>query len=219
MRRFRFSILACALVALFAVATQTQADISNKKTIVTLRDTLQIQGTVLAPGTYVFKLEDSQADRHIVRIMNDDETRVVATLIASPTYRLSPRGETTFEFHELPSGTTNAAALHRWFYPGDNYGQAFREPEVQPAQVVQAQEEQVTQVAQAEPPPAPMEQPKAEEPVAEPQAPAAEPAPAPEPAPEPEPAPMPRTASPLPLVALTGLFSLAIGFALRLVRS
>ena len=37
---------------------------------------------VLPAGTYVFKILDSQSDRHIVQIFNADETQCYATILA-----------------------------------------------------------------------------------------------------------------------------------------
>ena len=41
---------------------------------------------VLPAGTYVFKVLDSQSDRHIVQILSKDETDVYATILAIPNY-------------------------------------------------------------------------------------------------------------------------------------
>ena len=45
-----------------------KADEWNKETTVSFKEPVAVPGQVLAPGTYVFKLADSQSDRHIVQI-------------------------------------------------------------------------------------------------------------------------------------------------------
>jgi hypothetical protein len=71
-----------------------RADDRNRKTVITFSGPVEISGVhlagwgVLPAGTYVFKIFDSQADRHIVQISNKDETTVYATILAIPNYRL-----------------------------------------------------------------------------------------------------------------------------------
>jgi LPXTG-motif cell wall-anchored protein len=238
-------IIGCALVALGAIvlAANIKADQWNKRTVVTLQDPMQIPGAVLQPGTYVFRLVDSQANRHIVRVLNEDETQVIATIIASPNFRLRPVGDTAFGFWETPAGAP--AALRTWFYPGDNFGQEFKYPKAEAAQLaaatgqnVPAVEEQPQQQAQAAPVSAPAptpapapettappEQPRTEvAPPPEQQAPAT---PAPQPAPEtttpppaqaPPPASLPATGSDAPLIGLAGLLSIGAAVAFRAAR-
>jgi len=55
---------------------------------------MQLEGVLLHPGTYVFTLLDSMADRHIVRIMNEDETQIIATVIGMPHCELEPPNKT-----------------------------------------------------------------------------------------------------------------------------
>src|SRR5580765_6652332 len=67
-----------------AVAPVVHADAWDKKTIATFSQSIEIPGKVLAPGTYVFKLMDSPSNRHIVRITNEREDQVIATVLAIP---------------------------------------------------------------------------------------------------------------------------------------
>jgi hypothetical protein len=110
-----------------------RADEWNKKTVVTVDQEIQLPNVVLQPGTYVFKLVDSQSDRHIVQILNKDENQVITTLLAIPNYRLQPRGKTVFAFWEVPAG--QIPAVRAWFYPGDVIGQEFPYPKDRAMQV------------------------------------------------------------------------------------
>jgi hypothetical protein len=58
-----------------------------------------------------------------VQVSDADETKVIATFVAIPNYRLAPTGDSRFVFWEVPSGLP--AALRAWFYPGDNFGREF----------------------------------------------------------------------------------------------
>jgi hypothetical protein len=84
---------------------------------------------VLPAGTYVFKILDSQSDRHIVQIFNQDETTVYATILAIPNYRLRATDKTVVTFRERPAGQPEA--LRAWFYPGRNWGEEFVYPKAQ----------------------------------------------------------------------------------------
>jgi hypothetical protein len=126
-RAIQFSICAAVLCAVFLTAAR--ADTWDKKTIVTFGDSVEIPGQVLPPGTYVFKLADSASDRHIVQIWNEDQTQLLATILAIPNHRLAPPEKTILEFDERPSNSP--MALHSWFYPGDSTGQEFVYPKFQ----------------------------------------------------------------------------------------
>ena len=71
-RRFRsFYIGALAVIGVGVVGTvlvpKAHADAWDKKTIVTVNEPVIAGNTVLQPGTYVWKLLDSQSNRHIVQ--------------------------------------------------------------------------------------------------------------------------------------------------------
>ena len=106
--------------------TASMADESNKRTILTVSQTVQIGDATLQPGRYVIKLLDSQSERHVVQIFNATQTHIIDTVIAVPIQRVTPRGHTTFTYYETPAGSVQA--LRTWYYPGDSVGQQFLEP-------------------------------------------------------------------------------------------
>ncbi len=122
-----------AAVALACVATigtglipKAVADEGDKKTIVTFSAPVEVPGKALPAGTYVFKLLDSTGSRHIVQIFDKDETKLYATILAIPDYRMTPPDKPIIQFEERASGAP--PALKAWFYPGDNFGQQFVYP-------------------------------------------------------------------------------------------
>ncbi len=124
MPTLRGAVLAVCTVLLCAtLAPGARADQWDKKTIVTFGDAVEIPGQVLPAGTYVFKLADTLADRHIVQIWNADETQVLATIRTLPNTRFEPPDQTIFEFEERSGDSP--MALKVWFYPGDSTGQEF----------------------------------------------------------------------------------------------
>jgi LPXTG-motif cell wall-anchored protein len=162
---------------------------------------------------------DSQSDRHVVHIFNQDQGHIYETILAIPNYRLQPTGDSRFAFWETPPGVPKA--VRAWFYPGDNFGQEFKYPKKLIAQLAAAAPVPIP-TTYKEPEPAPQPAPVA---TPEPQPAPTTPEPAPEPAPQPTPqasdqapapAPqsLPKTASNTPLIGLLGLMSLSIAGAL-----
>jgi hypothetical protein len=221
-------ILACAGIVGVAVIPRLRADEWNKRTTVTLNQPIIAGNKVLEPGTYVWKLMDSPSNRNIVRIYNQDGSKLETTILAIPNYRLKASGNTQFEFWETPAGVPKA--VRAWFYPGDNFGQEFAYPKKLVAQLASARPTPIPThynppVAESQPQPAaePAATP-APEPAAQPQPqqmaqntgperPAAAQA---EPTPAEEPATLPKTASYGPLVGLLGVFSLGLAGVLTL---
>jgi len=232
-RRRTLTVVLAVVFAAGPLAIRAKADSWDRRTILTVNEPIQVRDTVLDPGQYVFKLYDSQSDRHVVQIFNADQSRIIATVIAIPKERMEPTGQSKFTFWETPTGTV--PAMRAWFYPGDTIGQEFPHPKylrelavltppatTPPAPVVTQtpapetnestaeqtgteanNEQQPAEVAQNSEPPA--------------QAPPATPEPAPAPAPQPQ--ELPKTGSPYPLIGLSGLALLGGSVLLRLKRA
>src|ERR1700691_5983698 len=136
MKLFKAATTVCFMALMGAVlAPGVKADEWNKKTVMTFSGPVEIPGVhltgwgILPAGTYVFKVMDSQSDRHIVQIFNQEETVVYATILAIPNYRLKATDKTVVTFSERPAGEPEA--LRAWFYPGRNWGEEFVYPKAQ----------------------------------------------------------------------------------------
>jgi len=228
-------MISCITLLTLVFPPSTIADEYNKKTTVSFSLPVEIPGVgaqVLPAGKYVFKLLDSQSDRHIVQILNERGNRVYATILAIPNYRLKSTDKTVITFRERPAGEPEA--IRAWFYPGRRWGEEFVYPKKRAVElakitnlpVLAMPSELATNLTQEitkldEPPviallEAPLE---AVKPTGEtvaitevvdsppPQASAAVATPEPEKR-------MPNTASLLPLVGLIGVLSFLAGFAL-----
>jgi len=136
MKLFKAATTVCFVALMGAVlAPGAKADDWNRKTTITFSGPVEIPGVhlvgfgVLPAGTYVFKILDSQSDRHIVQIFSKDEKTVYATILAIPNYRLRATDKTVITFRERPAGEPEA--LRAWFYPGRNWGEEFVYPKAQ----------------------------------------------------------------------------------------
>jgi hypothetical protein len=238
------STVFCLALVGAAFSPAAKADEWNRKTVITFSGPVEIPGVhlkgwaVLPAGTYVFKILDSMGDRHIVQIFNEDQTQVLATILAIPNYRLRATDQTVVTFRERPAGEPEA--LRAWFYPGRTFGEEFVYPKARaielakmagtpvlystvdlPVEVTKpiltVTEPEVVQLAQA---PIMAVKPTGESVEI---ATVVTPPPALELKPDPAPAPvlaavLPATSSWLPLVALFGLLALGGAWALGLVQ-
>lgn len=107
----------------FVMAPKAQASAWNERTEVTFNEPVEVPGHVLPAGTYTFQLMNSPANRHIVEIFNKNRTKLYAIVLANAAYRMHSTGNTVVTLEERPVGTPEA--VHKWFYPGMNYGQDF----------------------------------------------------------------------------------------------
>jgi hypothetical protein len=247
MNRFVLTIASVGLLTGAALAPSARADEWNKKTILTINESIQVPNKVLPPGTYVMKLLDSPSNRHIVQIFDRNEQHLETTVLAIPNYRLEPTGKTQFQFWETPPGQPKA--LRAWFYPGDNFGQEFAYPKSEAVQIAASTHQTVPttyaqneselttarvgtvdekgteqEMAQNTPPPAttPAATPAPATPAPAPEAERMTPAPqepAATPAATPAPQTLPHTASPYPLIGLFGMLSLGAFFVMKAVRA
>jgi hypothetical protein len=133
MKRLKaITTVSCVALLGAVLALNAKADSWDRKTVITFSAPVEIPGVhltgwgVLPAGTYVFKVLDSQSDRHIVQIFSQDEKTVYATILAIPNYRLKATDKTVVTFRERPAGEPEA--LRAWFYPGRNWGEEFVYP-------------------------------------------------------------------------------------------
>jgi hypothetical protein len=229
------------LTAVFSPGAK--ADAWNRKTVITFSGPVEIPGvhlkgwSILPAGTYVFKIVDSQSDRHIVQIFSRDEKTVYATILAIPNYRLKATDKTVVTFRERPAGQPEA--LRAWFYPGRNWGEEFVYPRSKAVELAKTTNTPILFMSAD----VPLEVTKPVMTLTEPEVVALMQAPVlavkptgeeveltqvvtpppvlelkPDTAPAPADAVLPHTASPLPLIALFGLLALVGALGLGLVQ-
>jgi hypothetical protein len=137
MRTNKLSIIIGLIIAAIAFTLTFDilghADEYDQSTALTFSAPIQIPGQkVLPAGTYLFKLADLVSDRNVVQIFNSEGTRLYATVLAIPTERQEPTGDTTLILAEQGPGRPDG--LLTWFYPGRLTGHEFvysaREEEV-----------------------------------------------------------------------------------------
>ncbi|MDP2318775.1 MAG: hypothetical protein Q8O42_05475 [Acidobacteriota bacterium] len=132
MTSIRKVALACTFAAatMFPLTASAQGGLPNQDTFFTFSQAVELPGTTLPAGTYLFALADGATNRHVVRVMSQDRKTLHATLLAIPNYTLDKASdEPQVRFMEGPE--TGPQAVKVWFYPGRTTGHEFLYPRSQ----------------------------------------------------------------------------------------
>lgn len=121
-----FAALAVSLMS-GAFVPSLKASEWDKRTTMTISQPVAVEGTILPAGQYVLTLLNSESERDIVYIFNGEGTRLITSVLAIHAVRSQPTGETAFSFYDSSAG--QPPALHTWFYPGDDNGLEFLQPQ------------------------------------------------------------------------------------------
>ena len=127
--KYNLQVIAALAISLMSSASipSLKASEFDKKTIITISQPVAVEGTILPVGQYVLRLLNSSSGLDAVYVFNGDETRLITTVLANHAYRPQPTGESEFSFYESRAG--QPTALHTWFYPGDDNGFEFLQPQ------------------------------------------------------------------------------------------
>jgi hypothetical protein len=207
----------CA-AGLVAPAVRADGDIDGpgKKATVAVQSPMEIPGTVLKPGHYVFKQSGSQSGWTIVQIFDRSESTLVTTVLAYPNGKLSPDGQTVMTYSAPGS---NGPVLEAVRFPGDGAPDQFAYPAAEADRIGAANQLRIpsTGTNDAYPSSLPDAASSWSAPLSSNAATAATSTPAMtvQNAPATTDATLPQTASSLPLIAMLGAFALAGIVALR----
>ena len=133
------SIVAVALLAaVSATPVFAQAGTQHKTTYLTFSGTVQVPGTTLPAGTYLFRIGDPSSQTYW-QVWNKSGTHLLATFFYVPagyrTYTEVARGDgrPIVRFHETTQGVP--PALRILYYPSQLEGNEFLYPREQAEQI------------------------------------------------------------------------------------
>jgi len=128
-------VVCCFIFTLVLVAPAVvHSDEWNLRTRFTVNHPFEVPGMVLQPDTrYVIRLYDSPAERHVVQLYNNDETKLLTTFMAVSDERSEPADNTVFTFVETEPGYP--LPMKEWFYPGRISGLEFIYPKDQAMEI------------------------------------------------------------------------------------
>jgi hypothetical protein len=230
-------IAGLCLAMISVVVPNANAQRLDRGTKITINQPFDIPGVVALPaGTYVIRLMDVAGTRTVVQILNADETKSYGIVLGIPDFKLKTPEKTELSFYEAQPGTP--LPLRAWFYPGYNYGVEFVYPKKKAVEIAKISGEHViaTTAPETTKPPTVAELEKEPLVAIEPSGKEAEvaavhPEPVPPAVTEAQPAPtepvltaqaeapkLPKTATPFPLIGLTGILAAGAAGLLRIVR-
>ena len=121
MKAYRYFTLAVLAGSFLAVLTPSAcAQTYDAKMKVTFSGPVEVPGTVLPGGSYVFESMDSA---HLTRILSADESKVIGTFFTMPDDRGQPADHSVVELGESANGVP--PKVHAWFLPGNSLGDEF----------------------------------------------------------------------------------------------
>lgn len=130
MRTIRLSVvLLCMGFVCTMGAVRTPADVAHQTTKLTFNAPVEVPGMVLAPGTYEFRLLETNSDVNLVEILDSDGMHLLTTVMTIAVERpVGTSGHTAVTFEKRVPGAPEA--IKDWFYSGDTEGHEFLYPEV-----------------------------------------------------------------------------------------
>jgi len=134
-------VLLLIFVMSFIFVVNVHASEADQKTIVPFSGPVEIPGSVLNPGTYVFKVLDFAGTRDVVQVLDKDEKHVYASFIAIPVEMSKPPEKPFIRFKEQAAGAP--PAIEAWFYPGRADGHEFVYPREHAAELAKANNQNV----------------------------------------------------------------------------
>jgi len=136
-------ISCCFILALVLLAPPLiHGDEWNLATRFTVNHPFEVPGMVLQPSTpYVIRLYDSPAERHVVQIYNDDQTKLLTMFMGVSDERMQAADKTVFTFIETAPGYP--LPMKEWFYPGRLHGLEFIYPKDQALEIARHAREPV----------------------------------------------------------------------------
>jgi hypothetical protein len=210
-----FSIV-CLAVASVVAASVTRADDSAKQATVTLQSPEQVPGSVLPAGTYMFRQTGMRSGWAIIQIYNRDGSALVTTILAYPNPKVASNGQNVIVYPA--NGSSSIPAIEGVVFSGDSTVEQLAYPKSVADQIGVANHIRIptTGTDDAYPSALPDATSSWSAPVASDSNSAA--VMTAQNAPETRQEKLPQTASPLPFIALIGLFAIAGVAILRTAR-
>jgi hypothetical protein len=195
-------------------APAMRADDSVRQATVTIQSPEQVPGSVLPAGTYVFKQTGMQSGWAIVQIYSKDGSALVTTILAYPNAQVASDGQNCVVYPAIASGSVRA--VEGIVFAGDSTVEQFAYPRATADQIGAANHIRIPTTGSDDAYPSAL--PDAASSWSAPVASNSDAAMTAQNGAITRPEKLPQTASPLPLVALIGLFSIVGIVILRKIR-
>jgi hypothetical protein len=105
----------------------------NKKSTLSVDRAVEFPGTVLEPGVYIVRLKQGGEHRSLVEVLNSDETRVLASIVAVPDHRQREDDNSEFSYHDVKRA--GPRPVRSWYFSGDLVGLEFVYPKARAKEI------------------------------------------------------------------------------------
>src|SRR5262245_33672673 len=122
-RKIAVGFTALIVTAMVTPTPNAQAQMLEEKLKVTFSGPVELPGTVLPAGSYVFEALETG---RLTRVLSADETHTYATLITVPDEKKDTATKPLVILEEGPKG--GLERVEAWFYPGYSIGNEFIYP-------------------------------------------------------------------------------------------
>jgi len=135
-KRFVVSACAAAMFTAVNVASALAQDVLDARTEFTFNAPVELPGTTLPPGTYVFRFADATTSRKVMQVLDKGSNKTYGLFLTISAQRPRPSDDAELRFLETPAG--KPAAIKTWWYPGNSIGREFIYPKEQARRLAMA---------------------------------------------------------------------------------
>jgi hypothetical protein len=108
----------------------------DSRTEFTFSAPVELPGTTVPPGTYVFRFADATTSRSVMQVLDKASNKTYGLFLTISAQRPKPSDDAELRFLETPSG--KPAAVKTWWYPGNSIGREFIYPKSQARRLAMA---------------------------------------------------------------------------------
>jgi hypothetical protein len=128
-RKLIVSTCAAAMLTGVNVANALAQDVVDARTEFTFKAPVELPGTTLPPGTYVFRFADPNTGRKVMQVLDKASNKTYGLFLTISAQRPKAADDAELRFMETPAG--KPAAVKTWWYPGNSTGREFIYPKEQ----------------------------------------------------------------------------------------
>lgn len=135
-RKLIVSACAAAMFTMVNVAKARAQGPIDSRTEFTFNTPVELPGTTVPPGTYVFRFADATTSRQVMQVLDKASMKPYGMFLTISAQRLKPSDDAELRFLETSAG--KPAAVKTWWYPGNSIGREFIYPKEQARRLAMA---------------------------------------------------------------------------------
>jgi hypothetical protein len=135
----RIIVWGCAAAMFATVNIRTasaQSMVADSRTEFTFNAPVELPGTTLPPGTYVFRFADPNTSKQVMQVVDKASNKTYGLFLTIQAQRPKAADDAELRFLETPAG--KPAAVKTWWYPGNSIGREFIYPKQQARRLAMA---------------------------------------------------------------------------------